>query len=167
MRGWPLPEINMTSLLTIFQFTASCEADRRIWPSRRQGSTFNSQPHARLTIAPSSEYEKQNLSIHSLMRGWPTSRQNRRIIAILSIHSLMRGWPWLDFTVLDNGYLSIHSLMRGWPRTSARTSGYENLSIHSLMRGWPTPPEFNTNAFILSIHSLIRGWPRCSGAFRS
>ena len=79
--------------IAVLQFTASYEADRlsfRCWlsyysfnsqPHTRLTTAapnnvplkrpFNSQPHTRLTTCPSKKAKILNLSIHSLIRGWP------------------------------------------------------------------------------------------------
>ena len=52
-----------------FQFTASCEADLELFHGDIPVSSFNSQPHARLTYYVSDKDKAWYLSIHSLMRG--------------------------------------------------------------------------------------------------
>ena len=70
------PHARLTSLYqlpflchSLFQFTASCEADQ-VHPKFFQViDFFNSQPHARLTRIVSRLSNMKDFSIHSLMRG--------------------------------------------------------------------------------------------------
>ena len=77
----------------IFQFTASYEADRLVDRFCCTIYSFNSQPHTRLTGRYSNTDGHRNLSIHSLIRGWPIDQISSGGMYYLSIHSLIRGWP--------------------------------------------------------------------------
>ena len=59
----------------------------------QSSTSFNSQPHTRLTTHHLKEKLQNDLSIHSLIRGWPKKGSGKTTLICLSIHSLIRGWP--------------------------------------------------------------------------
>ena len=125
-----------------------------------------SQPHTRLTITERSRDSGQSISIHSLIRGWPSgcpTLYNSVLLFNSQPHTRLTGYRLgVDCRIafqFARGYLSIHSLIRGWPKFRSFTLIQSSLSIHSLIRGWPCFWHCFPLVVSLSIHSLIRGWP--------
>ena len=156
--GWPWYLLTLRNLL-IFQFTASYEADRHLTRKRMLISSFNSQPHMRLTTTwPNYVLSWRSFNSQPHMRLTASDIFNRQK-DYLSIHSLIWGWPLPIFTENANMRLSIHSLIWGWPQDCHEWMHYADLSIHSLIWGWPDKMEIHDLYQALSIHSLIWGWP--------
>ena len=143
---------------------------------------FNSQPHTRLTVYFVRMGKTYTLSIHSLIRGWPTIVSLSSYIFIFQFtasYEADRGagvfLPSLFIFQFTASYeadqfssrqvakriaLSIHSLIRGWP---TRYCGKHYWQIFQFTASYEADPSifliFSIVSF-LSIHSLIRGWPR-------
>ena len=66
-----LPDYRNTFRPKSFQFTASYEADPQSHFLQHFSHSFNSQPHTRLTAVVNPWTLLLDLSIHSLIRGWP------------------------------------------------------------------------------------------------
>ena len=123
-----------------------------------------------------------NLSIHSLIRGWPDN-WNYTVEGLTTFNSQ----PHTRLTMIWLCLMSPVTSFNSQPHTRltisfhAFTKIFFDLSIHSLIRGWPRfcipvpytlPFQFTASyeadqygflifllSEVLSIHSLIRGWP--------
>ena len=150
--------------IAVLQFTASYEADRlsfRCWLSYY---SFNSQPHTRLTTAaPNNVPLKRpfNSQPHTRLTTCPSKKAK---ILNLSIHSLIRGWPCLHHRLSDTA-----KPFNSQPHTRLTRSCSDRRNVSGTFNSQPHTGL--TNFFkvtfyfscILSIHSLIRGWPYCPG----
>ena len=133
-------------------------------------------------MAEAAGWAIKELSIHSLIRGWPSSVFLRCFSRVLSIHSLIRGWPSRIACTISVLNLSIHSLIRGWPcsgwtchcnEASFNSQPHTRLTLISSALAlhicpFNSQPHTRLTSFgrtyiesrLLSIHSLRWGWPR-------
>ena len=181
MRGWPALVLRKVGN-TIFQFTASCEADQgrdedvwlyrnfsihslmRGWPPSRERNVlcmkfFNSQPHARLTSETVGEFLVEflfNSQPHARLTE-PHFYSHRRFG--FSIHSLMRGWPEeVARSVCDDFFQFTASC----EADRVLYVGEQMVRIFQFTASCEADllPELRLgDELVFSIHSLMRGWP--------
>ena len=152
MRGWPW-RFPIFCHSTLFQFTASCEADHnRFYIVCNKNISFNSQPHARLTNAGSCGQHG-----HDPFNSQPHARLTLRPEGLCRLATSFNSQPHARLTVYlissaGLNYLSIHSLMRGWPKFYDRHDE-QWISFNSQPHARLTRFQHHTPASFLSFNS--------------
>ena len=79
----------------------------------------------------------KTVSIHRLLRAWPSRKIIKCYPGKVSIHRLLRAWPNWKYNWKQRTWVSIHRLLRAWPIRIILSEDEEMVSIHRLLRAWP------------------------------
>ena len=120
----------------------------------RSTGSYEPDPSASMDAASNT-----GVSIHRLLRAWPTAFEKRKKDKNVSIHRLLRAWPATTFNQPYTLYVSIHRLLRAWPTITDDEIKELTVSIHRLLRAWPHTIFYNVDFNGVSIHRLLRAWP--------
>ena len=125
-------------LLEVFRSTGSYEPDPVIGDNLVPENLVSI--HRLLRAWPSFgnlDLPRLRVSIHRLLRAWPTSFMLQTMLEVFRSTGSYEPDPVLDTTNFTGRLVSIHRLLRAWPSTDKKERLVSDVSIHRLLRAWP------------------------------